>query len=147
MKNCVRCGNEILDIATSCHFCGARQGTGKQAGPCELVRTVNIEAGMPLVEEGLARLEGELTRARQAGVRVLRVIHGWGSTGTGGALRDACRAFLNRKLYTRQIAAIIYGDDYSPSTDAGHDLMNRCPELRSSMRSDNHNPGITFIVL
>lgn len=147
IKNCVRCGNEIPDIATSCHFCGSRQGARKQTGQYERLRTANIEAGMPSVEEGIARLEGELVRARQSGVRVLRVIHGWGSTGTGGALRDACRAFLKRKLSSRQIAAILYGDDYYPSTDEGQELMNRCPELRNSIRSDNHNPGITFIVL
>ena len=147
IKYCIRCGNEIPDIATTCQFCGARQGARKQSGSRQRLRTANIEAGMPLVEDALGRLEGELMRARQSGARVLRVIHGWGSSGTGGALRDACRSFLKRKLAARQIAAVIYGDDYSPETDMGQDLMNRCPELRSSIRSDSHNPGITFIVL
>jgi hypothetical protein len=109
--------------------------------------TANVEAGMPSVDEGIKRLDGELRRAKQSGVRVVRVIHGWGSTGTGGALHDACRAFLKRKLATRQIANVIYGEDYSRTTNAGRELMDRCPELRGSERSDSQNPGITFVVL
>jgi hypothetical protein len=145
MKNCGTCGNEIPDISLICRFCGSHQRARMNAGPHERLRTVNIEAGMPSVDEGLRRLEGELMRARQSGIRVVRVIHGWGSTGTGGALRDACRAFLKGKLVTRQIANIIHGEDYSRTTNAGRDLMNRCAELRSSERSDNQNPGITFV--
>lgn len=146
MKNCDTCGNEIQDTSTSCHFCGSRQGTRTHSGPRERLRTVNIEAGKPSVDEGIKRLEGELRRAKQSGVPIVRVIHGWGSTGTGGAVRDACRAFLRRKLAARQIANLVYGEEYSRTTDAGRGLMNSCPELRVSERSDSQNPGITFVV-
>jgi len=145
MKNCATCGNEIPDPSLTCHFCGAHQRARQHAEPHERLRTVNIEAGMPSVDEGLQRLEGELARARQFGIRVVRVIHGWGSTGTGGSLRDACRASLKRKLAARQIANLVYGEDYSRTTNAGRDLMGRFSELRSSERSDNQNPGITFV--
>jgi hypothetical protein len=147
MKNCDTCGNEIPDISMVCRFCGAHQRARTHAGPRERLRTVNIEAGMPSVDEGLRRLESELIRAKQSGIRVVRVIHGWGSTGTGGSLRYACRAFLKGKLAARQITGIIYGEDYSGTTNVGRDLMNRCSELRSSERSDNQNPGITFVEL
>jgi hypothetical protein len=147
MKSCDTCGNEMPEMSMVCCFCGAHQRARKPAGLRERLRTVNIEAGMPSVEDGLARLEGDLARARQSGVRVVRVIHGWGSTGTGGALRDACRAFLKRKLTVRQIANVVHGEDYSRTTNAGRDLMNHCPELRGSERSDSHNPGITFVEL
>jgi hypothetical protein len=147
MKNCDTCGNEMPEMSMVCHFCGSHQRAKTPAGSRERLRTVNIEAGMPSVEDGLARLEGDLLRAKQSGVRVVRVIHGWGSTGTGGALRDACRAFLKRKLAVRQIAKVIHGEDYSRTTNAGRDLMNRCPELRGSERSDSQNPGITFVEL
>jgi hypothetical protein len=146
-KTCVRCGNEIPDRAAICQFCDARQGAGRQTGTRQKLRTSNIEAGMPSAEEALARLESDLSYARKSGARVLRVIHGWGSTGTGGKLRGACRAFLKRKLSTRQIAAIIHGEDYAPETEAGQDLINRCPELRNNIRPDSRNPGITFVVL
>jgi len=111
------------------------------------VRTVNIEANRPSVDEALERLEGELARAKQSGVRVMRLIHGWGSSGTGGKLRDACRAFLQRKLVARQVKSVVAGDNYSRATIGGRSLMERCPSLRECERSDAQNPGITFIEL
>jgi hypothetical protein len=102
---------------------------------------------MPSVEEALARLDGELLRARQSGVRVVRLIHGYGSTGTGGKLRDACRTLLSRQLGKRQIKQFIPGEDYSKAISAGRDLLGRFPELRNSEISDRQNPGITFVEL
>ena len=69
-----------------CRYCNAQQSARATTGSRERLRTIDIEAGMPLVEEGLARLEKELARAMQAGVDVVRVIHGYGSTGKGGKL-------------------------------------------------------------
>ena len=146
MKDCETCGNEIPDSEFQCRFCGNHQQlprTQSRAG--NGVRTVNIEATRPSVDEALGRLEDELARARQSGVRVMRLIHGWGSSGKGGKLRDACRALLQRKLSARQIKGVVAGDDYSRRSAGGRALMEKCPSLRASERTDAENPGITFI--
>lgn len=147
MKDCDVCGNEIDGTALQCRFCGSRQSLPAASGPRDSLRTLNIEAGRPSVEEGLARLENDLARARLGGARVVRVIHGWGSTGTGGKLRDACRAYLNRELKARRVKAVVPGDDYSRASNAGRQLASRCPDLKRSERTDTHNPGITFVEL
>ena len=148
MKDCETCGNEIPDLEFQCRFCGShQQRTRTQGRTAGNVRTVNIEANRPPVDQALERLEAELARARQSGVRVIRLIHGWGSSGTGGKLRDACRALLQRKLGARQVRGVVPGDDYARSTAGGRGLMEKCPSLRDSERSDARNPGITFIEL
>ena len=148
MKECDTCGNEIPDAAAQCPFCESRQtSVGRVAGPREPVRTINVEDGMPTVEQALARLERELYRARQSGVRVVRVIHGWGSSGTGGRLRLACRAFFQRELAAGRLRRVVEGDDYSRAASLGRDLQRRCHDLRDSERTDRHNPGITFVEL
>jgi hypothetical protein len=148
MKECDTCGNEIPDASMQCQFCGSRQtSVGRAFGPREPVRTINVEDGMPTVEQALARLERELLRARQSGARVVRVIHGWGSSGTGGRLRLACRAFLQREMAAGRIRRVVEGDDYSRAANMGRDLQRRCQDLRDSERTDRHNPGITFVEL
>lgn len=147
MKDCEICGNEIAVTAATCPFCGSAQRAGSVAGPRQRMRTINIEAGHPTVEEGLDRLRADLALARAAGVRVARVIHGWGSSGTGGKLRDACRALLRRELGARRLRTVIAGDDYSRGAVAARDLMRRCPELKPGERSDTGNPGITLVEL
>lgn len=88
MKTCTICGNDIPESAGVCGFCGSRQsGGGRVQGPKSKVRTVNLESGRPTVERAMALLEAELTRPRGDGIRVVRIIHGWGSSGSE-AFRD-----------------------------------------------------------
>ena len=141
--------NEIPESKGQCGFCGSQQRRPREVAACKrnLIRTVNIESGMPVVQEGLARLEAELLRARHAGVPIVRVIHGWGSSGTGGKLRQACRAYLKQRLEARQIKSYLPGEEYYRSGGAGKSLLSRYPALRSSERKDRRNPGITFVEL
>ena len=60
------------------------------------VRILNIEPGRPTREQALLRLAEGLANAQKGGVRVLKVIHGYGSTGQGGVLRFAVRSFLRQ---------------------------------------------------
>ena len=146
---CEVCGNEMPDSLGRCGYCGSKQRLQRSVAPSRrnLIRTVNIESGLPVVQEGLARLEAELLRARHDGVQIVRVIHGWGSSGTGGKLRLACRAYLKQKLETRQIKSYLPGEEYYRSGGAGKNLLSRYPALKNSERKDRCNPGITFVEL
>jgi hypothetical protein len=60
-----------------------------------LIKTVNLKTDMPLVHEALQRLDRELALARQQRCTVLKLIHGYGSTGAGGDIRIA----VQKRLY------------------------------------------------
>jgi hypothetical protein len=150
MKICATCGNEINASEMSCGYCGSLQKqSGVQAPGVRrlLCYTVNMEAGRPSVEEGVQRLKEGLLRARHSGAKVIRVIHGYGSSGTGGKLREACRLFLRQEKACRQIRSFLPGEDYSRESVAGKELFSRYPGLRQSERSDSRNPGITLVEL
>lgn len=145
-KDCDTCGNVIPEQAVVCRFCGSHQAaTVRRPPPKEKIRTVGVKDGMPTVEEGRVKLEAELARRRAAGAKVVRVIHGYGSSSKGGALKDAGRAFLSREARTGRIRSIVPGDGYSRATVAGRDLMGRWPDLKAAERTDRGNPGITMV--
>jgi DNA-nicking Smr family endonuclease len=58
------------------------------------VRVINLEEGFPTRDQAYQKLEAALARARKDGIAVLKVIHGYGSTGAGGVLRFAIRGLL-----------------------------------------------------
>ncbi len=149
MKECMVCGNEIEASAWQCSFCGSHQQPLRKSrkGAQERVRTVNVKTGLPPVEEALLRLEAALNSARQEGVRVVRVIHGWGSGGSEGKLREACRAYLNRKKAEGRIRMLFRGEEYGRENGLVKELLGRCGELRKDERTDSGNPGITIVVL
>ncbi len=147
-KLCPICGNDILEGAGRCHYCNSILLPGTRSPVRRnFIYTTNLEAGLPSVEEGLDRLETELLRAKHSGVHLMRVIHGWGSGGTGGKLREACRVFLRQKVAAGQIRSFLAGEDYCRGNPAGKKLIERYPKLRKSERSDRHNKGITFVEL
>ena len=51
------------------------------------VKTVNIKTGYPTAEQAMLRLSQELRIAKANRLRTLKIIHGYGSTGVGGARR------------------------------------------------------------
>ena len=147
MKTCDTCGESIAPGSAVCPFCEAPQlpdPSARAEGPA--VRDLDIEAGLPTVAEALRRLAAQLDRARADGVRVVRVIHGWGSnTGGGGRIRAAARQWLQGQREQRRIRLMLLGDHYTPTSPEGRDFIRRHPALRASERSDRENPGITFV--
>jgi len=147
-KICSTCGNDIPEESVRCCYCNSPQLAGRKPPVRgKYVYTVNLKAGLPSVEEGLARLETELMQAKHEGARLVRIIHGWGSSGIGGKLRESCRIFLGTKVFCGQIRAFLPGDDYSRENPSGRNLIKRYPVLKKSERADRNNKGITFVEL
>ena len=149
MKPCSTCGNEIPDDEEHCEFCDSKQEPGPSSPRTggKKIKTINIEEGMPPVDEAIDILSRELALARKQGVKVLRVIHGYGSSGTGGKIKQAVIQELASLCRAGRVHAYVVGDRYSEDTNQGRDLLSQFPGLGSTLVSDRHNPGITFVQL
>ena len=147
MRTCDVCGEPLAPGVSVCPWCESPHRPDPAERPVgPPVRDIDIEAGLPTVAEALRRLEAQLDRARAEGVRVVRVIHGWGSaSGGGGKIRAAARDWLRQQLAAGRIRALLPGDQYAPATPAGRDFLRRHPALRPAERTDRENPGITFV--
>lgn len=149
MTPCMVCGNEIKPASTICPFCGSEQQQIAQSGsPREFKqRTVNLEYGRPLVASALARLNQELASARAAGVRVLTIIHGYGSSGKGGAIREECRRSLDFLAHNGEISTVIPGEEFNRKAGPTRNLLRRYPGLAADDNLGRNNPGITLVIL
>jgi hypothetical protein len=144
-KDCDTCGNPIPVDSHTCRFCGHSQAGAGGSVRAEAVRTINLESGMPTVEDAMQKMESKLSLAIAQGVRVVRFVHGYGSSGRGGKIREACRRTLSAMLQRNQIKNFIRGEDYSAARLSAQELVRRVPELKSSSRTDSDNPGITLV--
>ncbi len=111
----------------------------------ERVIRSNLEAGLPTVVQALERLERDLREARACGAKLVRIIHGYGSSGRGGKIRDAVRRELGRKLARGEVRAVVPGENYSSNSNSGRDLLCRFKEVKTTERSDTLNPGLTIV--
>lgn len=111
-----------------------------------ILKTLHIEAGMPTVEEARQRLLAELRQAKQSGVLAMKIIHGYGSSGKGGALRDALRKSLLRRRKEGLVTRVIFGEKWSVFEEDTRYAIERCAELRSDRDLNRSNEGITIVV-
>lgn len=112
-----------------------------------VIKTVILKEGMPGVEQARARLQTELRNARQNGVKVLKVVHGYGSSGVGGDLRISLQATLRQMTQQREINDCIHGEDWRTSDERSWALLKRMPELKTDSDLGKRNKGITLVVL
>lgn len=111
------------------------------------MKTVNLKSDMPLVREALQRLERELALARQEKATLLKVVHGYGSTGAGGEIRIAVQMRLMEMVQGGQIRGCIFGENWSKSDEVAWKLLQSHPELKSDSDLGRRNPGITIVLL
>jgi hypothetical protein len=111
------------------------------------MKTVNLKSDMPLVREALQRLDRELALALQEKAKLLKLVHGYGSTGAGGDIRIAVQKRLLQMSENGQIRACIFGENWSKSDDATWKLLQSQPELKSDSDLGRRNRGITIVLL
>lgn len=111
------------------------------------LRVLDVEDGMPSVPQARARLGTEIDVARRDGVKVLKLVHGYGSSGVGGDLRIALQATLQQMAQRHEISDCIFGENWRTSDDRSWSLLKRMPELKDDSDLGKGNRGITLVVL
>jgi len=119
----------------------------KAKRPSSAVKCINIKEGMPSVEEARKRLIHEIDKAKSSGFKALKIIHGYGSTGRGGSLKDALRKSLLRRKKEGKIKAFINGERWSIFEADVSEILSAVPELGSDPDLDNYNEGVTLVLL
>ena len=106
---------------------------------------INIKEGMPTVSEAMVLLKETLERCRKNQYKCVLIIHGYGSTGKGGAIHDKARQWLKAQERGGKVKAVIFGEDMTIFNFKALELKNRHRELVPYMGGNNH--GITVVEL
>jgi hypothetical protein len=109
--------------------------------------TVNLEDGYPTVEEARRSLKAELEQAKTRNTLVVKIVHGYGSTGVGGELRKAIRGSLSRRKKERFIQEVVFGENWDVFDARARKLLEKCPELGKDQDLSRSNPGISIVLL
>jgi hypothetical protein len=111
------------------------------------IKTVILKDGMPSVEQARARLSSEIHAARQSGLKILKVVHGYGSSGIGGDLRFALQSTLRQMAEKKEIRDCIYGENWRKSDERSWELLKQMPELKADSDLGRGNKGVTLILI
>ena len=110
------------------------------------VQEVNIKADMPTADDAIRRITYNLRTSKTLGVKALKIIHGYGSTGTGGKIRIEARRYLGEQKRKGFIRDYIPGEDFSIFDEATLKAFQVCGDLRRDPDLEHHNNGITIVI-
>jgi len=99
------------------------------------------------VQEALQRLEREMAVARQGKLVVLKIIHGYGSSGARGDIRIAVQRRLCELAEGGQIRGCIFGENWSKTDDGTWRLVQVDSALKRDPDLGRRNLGITIVLL
>lgn len=142
---CAVCGNEVDPLLASCPFCREQRKPEYITSAAEPFRVINLERGMPVVRDALKRLALELETASRAGCKALVLIHGYGSSGKGGAIKDAVRRQLQFSIDRKILNEVVPGEECGKRSGHSRQLVKRFPFLDEFVQRPN--PGITLVVI
>jgi hypothetical protein len=108
---------------------------------------INLEQGMPTVDQATHRMAGELIRARAQGAKVVKIIHGYGSSGVGGGLRIGIQAALAGWKRRGEIKEAVPGENWSIFDEGARRILDAYPDLNRDRDFGRSNAGITIILL
>ena len=99
------------------------------------------------MQEALRRLDRGIAEALRESLGIVKLIHGYGSTGAGGDIRIAVQKKLREMAECGEIRGCIFGEDWAKSDETSWRLVQAQPELKRDPDLGKQNRGITIVLL
>lgn len=109
------------------------------------MRAFDIKSDHPTVAMAEVRLRGILQGCRGK-EKAVKIIHGYGSTGAGGAIREAVRRILAERKDSGSIRAYIPGEATALLMGFDEDILRYRGLLAEDPDFRRGNDGITYVV-
>lgn len=111
------------------------------------IQTVNLEMGMPTVEMARTRLNAAIRSGRANRVKIIKFIHGYGSSGPGGAIKKDVLSQLAAKKRAGAIREFVKGEDFSPFSGEARRILAEVPAAAKDRDFNRTNHGVTLVLL
>ena len=109
--------------------------------------TIDIKSDRQTVNEAIAQFLVEAEAYQKGGFKVMKVIHGYGSHGVGGAIKQeflkTCLHLKNRKIIEDYICC----DHWTDKNTTRKIAINYCPDLLADGELSHLNPGCSIVIL
>lgn len=109
------------------------------------MKTFDIKSDMPFTEEARKRLT-DIIRENRKKEKIIKIVHGYGSSGVGGKIKVTVHKSLKNKLMDNQIKAYIPGEALR-SMMGFVDVIHKYKHLiKNDSDYKKCNDGITYVI-
>ena len=108
---------------------------------------VNIKQGLPTVDTAMKYVEQAFSRAKAYGYPVVKLIHGYGSSGSGGKIKTAVHRELSKYKSAGKIREFVAGENFTLFDPATQRIIAAYPDITRDGDYLKTNQGITVILI
>ncbi|MBQ8749761.1 MAG: hypothetical protein IJZ29_04775 [Clostridia bacterium] len=113
-----------------------------------MIKEYNVKDDFPPVDVAVANVESEIEVNKKFGDNIIKIIHGYGSHGVGGAIRLALRERLKELKQKHIIVDYIIGERFTTTLVNNLKInSNLKAELLLDYNINSFNSGITIIII
>ena len=111
------------------------------------MKTINLESEGYTADHAVKMVEIEIEQARKEGMVAIKVVHGYGSHGKGGAILLELRKKLPVWKRSKFISNYFYGDKWNLFDKDARRILEKDKSISGDEDFYTSNPGITIIEL
>ena len=111
------------------------------------MRIVNIKKDNPNVDYALFLIDEAIRYSRATGNRVVLIIHGYGSHGQGGAIKQGVKIYLPELKKAGVISYFVFGENWGDTNETKIEIERIDPEIILSEQLFCINSGVSFILI
>lgn len=108
---------------------------------------IDVKSDMQTCLMAVAQLEIEIDACKLGGFGALKVIHGYGSHGVGGAIKKAIHTKLKQMKARKVITDFIPCETWTPNNPKRKMAIERCNELLADSDLRMLNSGVTIVLI
>lgn len=109
------------------------------------IYTIDLREGLPDVDAALRILEYQFASAAAIGERVVKVVHGCGSTVRGGGrLRTEVRRWGRKD---KRVGLVVKGENFSAANPQARYLVEKFPHVAADEDLEKQNEEITLFFI
>ena len=111
------------------------------------MKVINIKEHMPDSDYAIHLLDEAIHDNVILGEKVIVVVHGYGSHGVGGVIKNSVVQHLQKLRREGKIIDFVQGEHWGDSNELKSQLCTLCPELILSSQLYSQNSGVTVVWL
>lgn len=109
--------------------------------------TIDIKSQKQTVAEAIAQFLVEVEAYKMGGFKVMKVIHGYGSHGVGGAIKREFLKTCEDLKHRKTIYDYVCCDKWTDKSVVRKIAINYCPDLLADSELVHLNPGCSIVIL
>ncbi|MGI6728102.1 MAG: hypothetical protein ACOX4P_06035 [Anaerovoracaceae bacterium] len=108
------------------------------------VKEINLERGYPTVDMALREMVSQLGTYKRQDYRAIILVHGYGSSGSGGKIKIAVKSKLRENSLSGIVRKFCGGEEW---INHKREMLDVCNQLRDFESRISGNPGVTVVIL